>query len=492
MCLPVAAHQPRSVHGKDHRQILNAHIMEYLVVCPLQKRGVYGHNGLQASRRKPCRKSHRMLFRDPHIEETVRVHIAEPFQACAVRHGRRDSHNFFITLPQLAHDRGKDVRIIGVRSGMGRNPRPDIEGLRAVKSGGMALRRQISLALLGQHMNQHGPLHTLGITDHGDHGGDVMTVHRPQISDPHIFKKHPRNHQLFEAALGPADPVDDVVPPFHTLQGIVDPLFQIQIPRGSADIVQIFGHASHVLGDGHIVVVEDHDEIGLQLCGIVQGLVSHSPCEGAIPNDGHHGIRPAGKLSGFHQTQPCRYGGGTMPRVKYIAFAFFSFWKTAEAMILAQRTEIFPSSGENFVCIGLMPHIPDDFILRQVQNKVQRHSQFHCAQIGAQMPPCHADGPNQKIPNLLRQRVPVLFPHPLYIIRLLYGFQKHISPYLSHHILSKAQAGVVAQAPGINASCVSAPVSVALKIHACPESRPEYPLLPERVPPRPPSPYPAP
>ena len=115
---------------------------------------------------------------------------------------------------------------------------------------------------------------------------------------------------------------------------------------------------------------------------------------------------------------------------------------------------------QQFVSIRLMPHVPYQLVFGKVQKKMQRHSQFHCAQIGAQMPPCHADDPNQKIPNLLRQRVPVLFPHPLYIICLLYGFQKHISPYLSHHILSKAQAGVVAQAPRNQCVlCISASIS---------------------------------
>ena len=120
-----------------------------------------------------------------------------------------------------------------------------------------------------------------------------------------------------------------------------------------------------------------------------------------------------------------------MPRIEDIAFAFFSFRKTAKPMKLAQRRKTVLSPGENFMSVRLMTHIPDNLILRQIQTKMQRHGQFHGPQIGAQMPACHTDRPDQKFPDLRCQGVQIFLFYLLDIICLFYGFQKHI-----HHILS--------------------------------------------------------
>ena len=58
--LPVAAHQPRPVDGKYHRQILYTDVMQYLVIGSLQKRGIYCHNGFHAPRCQARRKRHGM------------------------------------------------------------------------------------------------------------------------------------------------------------------------------------------------------------------------------------------------------------------------------------------------------------------------------------------------------------------------------------------------------------------------------------------------
>ena len=55
------------------------------------------------------------------------------------------------------------------------------------------------------------------------------------------------------------------------------------------------------------------------------------------------------------------------------------------------------------MCVGLMPHIPDNFVLREPQGKMECHGQFHSPQIGAQMPSRHADLTDQEIPDFLGQ-----------------------------------------------------------------------------------------
>ena len=143
-------------------------------------------------------------------------------QSCPIRHGGSDGNDFFVPLAQLAHDRGKNIRVIGRRPGMGRDSRLNVKGLRPVESGRMPLRRPIPLSLLGQHMNHHRPLHSPGVTDYGCQGRNIVPIHGSQICDTHVLKKHPRNHQLLETALCPPDPVYGAVTPFGSLEGIVN------------------------------------------------------------------------------------------------------------------------------------------------------------------------------------------------------------------------------------------------------------------------------
>ena len=287
--------------------------------------------------------------------------------------------------------------------GPGGKARLHVKRVRTVESGRMTLRRGIAFALLGDGMDHHGPVHSSGFLDHPYQSRNVVPVHRPQVCNAHVLKEHTRNHQLFEAALYPADPRHHIVAPGDTPQSLIDPPFQIQIAVGCTDIVQIFGDTSHILGDGHIVVVEDDNEIGLQLPRIVQRLICHPPRHGPVADDGHHGLVQPLDIPGLHQAQARRDGSGAVPRVKSVAVALLALGKTAHAPKLPQTVKSVLTPGEDFVCVGLMPHIPDNFVLREPQGKMECHGQFHSPQIGAQMPSRHADLTDQEIPDFLGQ-----------------------------------------------------------------------------------------
>ena len=292
----------------------------------------------------------------------------------------------------------------------------------------MALRGPVSPAFLRQRVDHHRTLHPLGGLDGGHQGRDVVPVHRPQVGDAHVLEHHAGYHQLLEAALCPADAADGAVPPLGALEGIVDSLFQVQIAGGRADAVEIFGHAPHVLGDGHVVVVQDDDEVRLQLGGVVQGLIGHAPGQRPVPDHRYNRLAAACDLPGLHQPQPRGQGGGAVACVEDVAFAFLALGEAAEAMELAQGLEPVLPAGEDLVGVGLMPHVPDDFVLREVQGQVQGHGQLHGPQVRPQMPSRDADRPYQEIPDLLCQTSQVLFPYLLDIVRLSNGLQQHRHP----------------------------------------------------------------
>ena len=122
-----------------------------------------------------------------------------------------------------------------------------------------------------------------------------------------------------------------------------------------------------------------------------------------------------------------------MARIEAVAVALLALGEPAHPSVFAQGIEAFPPSGQEFMGIGLMSHIPYDLVLRQVQGQVQGHGQLHGAQIGAQMPSGNADFLDQKPPDLLRQKRVVFRVYFFDVVRLLYLFQKHTLPPSSLH-----------------------------------------------------------
>ena len=66
-----------------------------------------------------------------------------------------------------------------------------------------------------------------------------------------------------------------------------------------------------------------------------------------------------------------------MSGVECVALTLLTFRKPAHASVLSKLVKAFPTSGQNLVGVGLVPHVPDDFILRQVETKVHRHRQLY-------------------------------------------------------------------------------------------------------------------
>ena len=74
-----------------------------------------------------------------------------------------------------------------------------------------------------------------------------------------------------------------------------------------------------------------------------------------------------------------------MGRAKRIVLAFRTFGETGQSAFLTQRTNAIAPPGQDFMRIGLMPHVPDDPVGRRVEDVVKRHGQFDHAKSSAEM-----------------------------------------------------------------------------------------------------------
>ena len=72
---------------------------------------------------------------------------------------------------------------------------------------------------------------------------------------------------------------------------------------------------------------------------------------------------------------------------KGIMLRFGRLGKAGDAVFLPQGGKTIQSPGQQLMGITLMPHVPDNLVLRRVKAAMQRHGQFHHAQIGRQVSP---------------------------------------------------------------------------------------------------------
>jgi hypothetical protein len=91
-------------------------------------------------------------------------------------------------------------------------------------------------------------------------------------------------------------------------------------------------------------------------------------------------------------------------RAEGVVFAFGSLGKPVEAVFLAQCRNTVAAAGHDFVRIGLMADVPDQTIVRRVEDVVQRHGQFDHTQAGAQVATGNRHRSHRLSPELMGQR----------------------------------------------------------------------------------------
>ncbi len=192
----VLAHDAAPVHGQDHRQVLQADVVEHLVVGPLHKGGVDGAHRLHALQGQPRGEGYRVLFTNAHIEKPFREALAEIHQAGAIGHGRGDGHDLGVFLGQAHQGVAKDFGVgrhladtLLDHAGIG------VEAAQAVKAGGVRFRRLIALALGGEDVHQNGAPQLLDVLQDFDEVIQAVAFHRPQVGEFEGLEEHTRGEE---------------------------------------------------------------------------------------------------------------------------------------------------------------------------------------------------------------------------------------------------------------------------------------------------------
>ena len=191
MGCPIRANIPRAINCKTHRQSLKCNIMDDLIISTLKKRGIKRTKGFHSTSRQTGRKSHTVLFGNPHVKATRGMAFCKKVQTSAVWHCRRHSTNFFVFRGLFKQRICKDPRVgRGIRDGLFLFACQHIKARRGMAFVAGGFGGGITFAFFGQNMNQHWTGRT--VFDRAQNGQQlihIMPVNRPKIGKPQGFKK---------------------------------------------------------------------------------------------------------------------------------------------------------------------------------------------------------------------------------------------------------------------------------------------------------------
>jgi hypothetical protein len=86
-----------------------------------------------------------------------------------------------------------------------------------------------------------------------------------------------------------------------------------------------------------------------------------------------------------------------MARIEEITGVFFSFRETAEPFVLPKGVKRVLSSRDQFVGITLVSHIPDEFVLGEVEDIMKGNAEFHHTEIRSEV----SSAPRNSLDDLL-------------------------------------------------------------------------------------------
>ena len=169
--------------------------------------------------------------------------------------------------------------------------------------------------------------------------------------------------------------------------------------------------------DGHVVVVQNHQQIDFGDTRIVQGLKGHTGRHRTVSNDRHRTAILSLDASRLSHAQSGRDAGRRVRCAKGVKFAFIALGKTTQSTQLPERGHAVFATRQDLVRIGLVPHIPNQSVLWGVKDVVKGQRELNRSQIRAQMPACLGHTLEQKSPQLRGQRFELCATQSPHILR---------------------------------------------------------------------------
>ena len=99
-----------------------------------------------------------------------------------------------------------------------------------------------------------------------------------------------------------------------------------------------------------------------------------------------------------------------MPGTERVVLRFIASKKSRQTARLFDRVKLIASSGKDLVRVRLMPDVPDEAIIRRIEDVVHRHRELDRPERGARVPADARASIDNELPDLVRDFLEVLDP----------------------------------------------------------------------------------
>ena len=427
MGLAVLTDQPGAVHAEDDGQFLDRDVVDDAVVGALQERRIDRHDGPDALRGQAGGERGRVRFGDAHVEEAARPFLLEDVRARPRGHRGRDRHEVGVLGGEL---RDRFAEHLGPL----RRPRIDrfeharhriVRRARVILFE-VRLGKREALSFFCDHVDHARALERGHELQRLDDAGDVVPRDWPEVAEPQLFEQHPGRPQILDAFLDRLRELDKALPA-HEVRGLLDhrlhPLADAVGDRAGNDGSEVLVDGTDVGGDGHPIVVQDHDQIAPGVPRVVHRLVGEAAGQRAVADDGNHLEILALQVPGGRHPQRGRQARPSVAGAELIVRALAAAQEAAQAAPLAQCRELGVAAGEDLPRIALMAHVPDDAVVRRVEDVQQRDRQLDDAEARPDVTPGLGDHVDQALPHLGGEGGELLQGKPLDVFGTANGFE---------------------------------------------------------------------
>ena len=246
-----------------------------------------------------------------------------------------------------------------------------------------------------------------------------MSIDGADVAEAHLFKEHPTVQEPFHRVLQLRDRITrHLADDRQLVQQPVHVALEAVVERCRSRLVEILRQSAHARTNSHLVVVQNDEQVFLEFRRVVHRLEDDARGQRSVANDRD---RFATALS--EQVIPRlhpQYGRDARPRMarhEQVVLALVWIRETHQAPLGPDRTELREPPCDELVRIDLMPGVPDQPVLREVVDLVQREAQFDHAQVAREVSRPLRHEVAQRLANLVGKLQQLRVSQPAQIAR---------------------------------------------------------------------------
>ena len=241
---------------------------------------------------------------------------------------------------------------------------------------------RVPVALFRDHVEELRALELLDVRQRAGERVDVVAVDRPDVVEP----------ELLEQRAGQQHPLRVLFPALRELldrrqlrQDFLAAAAHRVVEARREELREIAVERAHRLGDRHLVVVEDHEEVGAGDARVVERLERHAGTHRAVADHRDHAPIVAVALRGDRHAERRRDRRRRVRGSERVVFALGPARKARRAAGHPQPAHLASPAGEDLVRVRLVADVPHDPVARRVERVMERDRELDRAEIRRQV-----------------------------------------------------------------------------------------------------------